>query len=478
MQWWSTGLEVFPTLVCDLLCLWGYLRYQGERSGRWVIVSAGAIAAGLMFYEKPAYMPLYLALIRSLPLARDCSVRATLSTFWRERAMWLAYGMVLAAYAVLRESASAASIASAGSSAFGAWVEFARILWAQTLGPAAFGLRLPAAGLSTVEVGTAVGVQIAVVGLVVVSVLRKRSAWRAWLALALCVVATLVLVGQARLADFGPSIGNDPRYLADFSWLIPLTICLAFSRRDTFLPLASPTPAHPQVPKLSRGIALGAVLTVAYVATSIVTTVTLQRDWPGPQARAWEARVTTGLAQLTRGDAVPVVANANAPYYIVQDLFSPDNQLSVIVPLYNSRVHVDGPLSGPLFVLDPDGTPRRATVGTVADSLLTRREACVRPTYPTLTITNRVSTRLSPTDGPYYLRVVYRDAQPTSLPLYVDHGSGFPGAPQAAVVLPAGAGQSIAWLGEASPRGLDVQIPAGSAACVLRLDIVRLRVTG
>ena len=67
LQWWGGGIEYFPYIFFDLLCLYGFLRYQTDGSPRWVAVSAGALAAALLFYEKPAFMLVYLLLVPGAP---------------------------------------------------------------------------------------------------------------------------------------------------------------------------------------------------------------------------------------------------------------------------------------------------------------------------------------------------------------------------------------------------------------------------
>jgi hypothetical protein len=90
LQWWTFSVQIFPNIFFDLLCLYAFLRFQMDRRTRWVIISAGAMAVGLLFYEKAAFMLLYLALARillmDLPLRPGPQIRA----FWSERRIWAA----------------------------------------------------------------------------------------------------------------------------------------------------------------------------------------------------------------------------------------------------------------------------------------------------------------------------------------------------------------------------------------------------
>jgi len=472
LQWWSAGLEGLPTLACDLACLWAYLAYQAERSHRAIAISAGAMAVGLLFYEKPVYMPFYLILLRVLLLSPRLAPRALAAAIWRERDIWAAYAAVIVGYLVLRKVAGAPSDPVHGSASLSTWTTFIRVLWAQTLVPAAFGLTVPASGLSHVQVLGVAALEV-VVGLGLVgSLLRKPSAWRAWVALATCVLATIVLVGMERLAQFGPATGSNPRYLLDFTWLVPLLAGLAFSRQRIFAPHAVdshvPLPPFPRVPVVLAATALIG----AYAATSIATAARLQDTWPGHAAREWEQHVQTGLSKLARPGEDAVIANADVPWYILQGNFAPYNRLSQLLPRYGGRTQVDGPLGRPLYAVDDLGRLRRAGVGSIVDAFPIHARGCAGSRGVRLQRTIRPPA--SP--GAYYLILAYASPRSQSLPLSVDQGSGVQ-AMRTPVALAAGAHRSIAWLGDA-PHGIVIDLPAGGHVCLRRLEVVTLKVLG
>jgi hypothetical protein len=470
LQWWSSGLESFPTLVCDLLCLWAYLHYLSTPRPRWIALSAGALALGLLFYEKPAYMPLYLIFIRVLVLNDDFRWRKVAAALWRERAMWIAYAAVIIGYVVLRETTGAGSIASGGSASLGAWVAFFRIMWAQALVPALFGLRVPGSNPSSTQVMAAIALQIVFIALVLISIRLRRDAWRVWLTVGLCAVATGVLVGAGRLADFGPPIAGDPRYLIDFLWLVPLMTCLAFfgPRRAESM---GNQPARPA--RRGRGIALtalGVIVACAYVATSVVTAVHVQRQWQGPQGREWEQRMLASMAAVRRAHPHPIVANNDAPWFMVESAFSPYNELSYILPAYHQGVQVDGPLDGPLFAVDTAGRVQPAVM-TPVHRVFTGSPGCTRQGASAPPLVDRFPA-LNPDDGPYYLRVAYRTSGELRVPVFVDRGTGYPYVPDVSAWLVTGAQDSLAWLGDMTPRAIRLTLPPKQQACVTKIDLV------
>ncbi len=52
LQWWASGVQAIPSLLCELLCLYGFLRYFLEPRNRWLMLSAGALAVGLLFLRE------------------------------------------------------------------------------------------------------------------------------------------------------------------------------------------------------------------------------------------------------------------------------------------------------------------------------------------------------------------------------------------------------------------------------------------
>jgi hypothetical protein len=90
-------------------------------------------------------------------------------------------------------------------------------------------------------------------------------------------------------------------------------------------------------------------------------------------------------------------------------------------------------------------------------------------------IERRLPTAPTVGDAPYYLRVTAHVWRPTSLPLYVDAGKGFPGTTDHTVMLAPGARSSIAWLGPDAPHDVLLVIPPLTTVCISSLDVLTLR---
>ena len=187
-------------------------------------------------------MVLYLALMRVLFMALDLRPRALAAPFWRERVFWGGLIGVLAIWAVGYRLSGGGSGVVAGTVSLAEYVSYFRILWVPLL-PAVFGVTLPGAGLDTGQTYSRPSCSWLRAG--GGSVLRPQAHRLAGMFLAVVVSLTGLLVARARIPQFGVGIGGDPRYLLDFAWLVPLTVCFAFSGRTALSPALDDRP-HPR----------------------------------------------------------------------------------------------------------------------------------------------------------------------------------------------------------------------------------------
>lgn len=495
LQWSSGGIQYLPNTFFDLLCLYGYLRYMIDPARRWVALSAAALAAGLLFYEKPVYVLLYLLLLRVLFMSPTLRPRALAHTLWRERWMWASLIAVAVAWAIVYQGAGGFDDVAQGTVSASQYAQYFRILWAQTFVPGAIGLTLPQTGLSTLQIVTVICLQIAFVLGVAISLRRKPSAWRAWSFLAGTVLVTGLVVARARIPQFGVGIGGDPRYLLDFSWLLPLTVCFAFSARTTLSVRGPVRPGSLPVPRgVSRGGAILACALLGYTAVALATTAKLRRDWPGQAARTWETQLQSSLSGWHRRDPRFVVADNAVPFIIVPPAFIPYNLLSRVAPLYDPGVQVDGPVRGALLSIDVAGVAHRRLVaaipgGTAAvpltrsrDVLITGaikvlprpRDTCITTGASGAQIDWRLREPPNPALGPYYLKLGYSSAVDTALPVYVDAGAGLPGATDRLIRIVRDSTSSILLLAAPSPRRVMFTLPPGTRICISQLVAGRL----
>lgn len=496
LQWLASGLQAVPAAFWDLLCLYGYVRFQIEGSRRWVVLTAAALAGGLLFFERPLYMLLYLALFRILFLSDDLRPRAIVRTFFAERVMWGALLLVALVWAIGYHEAGAGQGLTSGTVSASQYLVFFRIVWAQTLIPGLLGVTVPAVGVSAIEIVVSVALQLVFVALVAYSIHRKRSAWRGWLFFIIPVLFSSVVVARTRVPMFGTMIGRDLRYLTDFAWIAPLGVAFAFSRRRTLTPhdgAGAPTLTLPR--QFSWPAAAGVLALVVYGALAATTAAKLQRDWPGHAARRWESALRRGLSAAEGEGRHVVLADAEVPPFILGTAFTPLNRLATIVPLYAPGTQVDGVLDGPLMIAAPDGSVHRASVAAdVAPSAIgqllashevtvagagrvTRRAGslCVTAGTSAAFLTRSVPPINNPLQVPFSLRATYTAGAAARLPVSVDAGHGYPTGSDRFLAVAARPASSLLFLDEATPRRIRIEVTPGDTVCVSRLQVVTLR---
>lgn len=500
VQWWAAGVQQIPALLFDLICVYAFFRFEIDGRRRWILLSASALAGALLFYEKPALVVVYLALARVLLMSERFSPRAIARIFWSERGLWLSYLAVVGLWGYGYLSSGAIDSASFGHVSLSQYLTYFRIMWVNTLVPALGGFTLPAANLSAGQAIAAGAAQLAFVAIVAVSVRRRRRAWRAWAFLAIPVLLDGAIVAHSRIAMFGAGIGNDLRYLTDFSWLVPVALCAAFGTGRVLQPAVPPSfdriglPA----PRSAKGrfgrITVAAVL-CAYCAGALATSSHLQAGWGSVNARHWEANVERGFAQLTRAQQVPVVADATVPFQIVGNGFAPLNRLSYVLPLYAHGFRIGGPLTGPPVVVAPDGSVEPATIAQptpppTASALLRARrlrvprgagfvhgpDVCVAPGGAGARLWWRpTSSARGP--GPYYLDLGYTTARPSALAILANTSATAPDWTQLGLVIAPYAHTSIAWFYGGYPKVVELVFGPHTNTCIRRLDVVTLTPT-
>lgn len=495
LQWWAAGVQYFPYTFFDLLCLYGFLRYHVSGSSRWVAVSGGALVIGLLFYEKSAYMLIYLLLLRVLLMTSDLRPRVVLAELWREHSIWIAYLLVTSAWAIGYIHSGAYSGSSLGNVTFSQYMSYFKILWLQTLIPSIASVTIPATKLDTLQVLFVVVSQLAVAGGVLVSVRRKRSAWRAWAFIVIIVFVSGGLVARSRITQFGVGIANDPRYLVDFAWLVPLTVCAAFARGKILTPRLAEREVPLTMPSFrSAARLLVGMVVIGYAGGSVATAMQLQRDWPGSESRAWEQHLRSGFAELRRTSTPFVVADNATPFEIMEPFVSPYNRLSRVLNMYVGPVQVDGPLNGVLYTVALNGSLHRAKAeategsGVFGDLVRSHQvrfgggrevrrgdEVCVIADGAAVQFERPLPVPPTVGDAPYYLLLQGRVWRSVALPVFADTGSGYPGSTTYSIALQPGTATSIAWLGPEAPRGVLLTIPALTTVCFARFEVVTLR---
>lgn len=359
-QWWSSGMDRVPATFLTFLSILGYLRFWRLGSRRWLAISVGALAAALLFYVKPIFVPLYLVLLRILLLRPDEPVRASMAGAVREWRVWLLYVVPVALFSVvyIRGYQAGGQLHTPTPAVLGRYLANS---WFRVVAPGAFGLYIPQTNDSPLAIIAFVGVQLVIVAGVVWTLVRRKSAWRAWLFLAITFLANALAVGLTRIGVFGPrQVAYQLLYNLEIVYLVVISAGAAvLGRRRAPSPSAAP-PRRARAPARARA-AVAAGL-ASYLALSWWGSHRIgQTDvWPGPDARAYVERVDAFVERTEHLGMRAALVDGMVPQPVMYPTAGPWTSHSEVFPVIDNDVDFD--VAGrELFEVTDDGSARPVT---------------------------------------------------------------------------------------------------------------------
>lgn len=462
LQWWSSAGHVVPGICFTLVALAGALRWERTRTRSALAVALGGYAAGLLFYAKPLLLALYV--VGLLYFVRAPSLRASdlVGRVRRDAMLLVGLAALAVGYVIVLR---VGHYDEGGSVPLRDWQEYLRLAWSRGVTPLVIGQSVPARATAFNEVARILA-QVALALLVLVSLALRRSAWRAWLFYGVVWAANVVAVGYARLPVFGPGIGYDLRYNAEFAFLIPLAIGLALDPREPdgqprrgWLPTAERALGNARhAIARAGGLAALAVLAAVFVASLVTTFHRVDAAWPAPRARDYAARAHSSAQALRRRGIAPSVIDGSAPRTVVAGERPPYSLLSSVLPLIDPGLPVDDPRGGTLTIVARNGTLHAATLmaltGATALELSARHQVATvkgRPgqprsgtlcesagASPTLVQWNVVGRPAPPGARALFQAELAPLTAPARIWLYLDAGRGYPVLPTAKFSLRSG----------------------------------------
>ncbi|TDQ05367.1 hypothetical protein [Labedaea rhizosphaerae] len=341
MLWWAQALETVPLVVALLGALLAQTRFLA-RGRKWHAVAAIAwTIGGLFFWDKALLIPLAVVGL-TLLLSEAKRLRA----LWP---LWAVYAILDLAYliAYLSHTDGPGGIGSLD----GVFLLIGKLI-GNTFLPWSFGGPWTAAEpYTTVWAFSATWVPLAV-GLLTVLViagsivLRRSRAVLAWLVLAGYLLAIVALLAVARLPQFGPDAGNDPRYVADAVPMAVLCASFAFLR-----PADQVEPVEPRTLRWLRPTL--AVVTAAFVLGTVVTAMTA---WPQYSHAHAKDYVRTAQEALGRQPETTLY-DTGVPQDVMVSWFGPIARTSTVLGHLPGVPAFDAP-GGDLRMIDGLGIPR------------------------------------------------------------------------------------------------------------------------
>ncbi len=374
--WWSAAMNSLPLQIglawvvgdAVLLVRTGRIRHA--------VTGTAALALSLAFYERAVLIPLLAAALVAVLLHAD-GVSSPLRAAWhRGRPLWLGVLAVLVIWAwaftnaVPSEAVGSATVAQVGSTTESALRSPLPALlggpWAWVSGP-------PDTPHAAAPAVLPVLSGVVLLAVVLWSSWRRRGAIALWVVVGGYFLAGALLVALGR-GSFGTGalLPLTYRYYAAEVVLLAVAIAVLtrLPRRDTAPSEGPPRPLMDQIaelmaqrlpwsPGLRRaGQVAAPILTVAFIASSVLSTVTYMQLWSQNRTPEYLATVKKTLAAAADGDAL---LDQPVPEDILNGLFYPSNHLFDMFGPLEQRPRF-GDATHDLRLLDDDGELQPAKV--------------------------------------------------------------------------------------------------------------------
>jgi hypothetical protein len=393
LVWWATALEYLVAIPATLLACILHVRYLRTGRVRYAAFGGGALAVGLVFYDGLFVSVFFIVLMTVLiwPVGPGLEgVSRTLVVHWRA---WVCYGIPIALELGWRFTHPGRYI-TGGSASIAQILGFIGLAWTQTFIPLTFGVDAWVLPAHAERIVAGLLGQVILVVFVVGTLLRRRSAWRAWVLIGATFLLGAAIVGATRAGTYGPGDASDVKYFALDAFFLAIAVGFALLpvRLSTTCP---PTTALAESAgsrgrsnlRTARPAWFRALVVVTALAVVVVYGAALifdqNRDSESTASHAahrYFANFSTSWAARTTSAIHPFLWDTEINPSVVTRAFFPYDTASVTV----GRLHPDTRFDewgGTGFLLRSDGSVERATAVTQARGLITGRSACAHPPH-------------------------------------------------------------------------------------------------
>ena len=387
-SWWTSAIESLPLQITIFLAVTSQVHYVRTGRYRHAVAAACWLVVGLAFFEKAMVIPVLLFAVTAgfLVDARIMtSIRVSLGRYWRA---WALYAIIVAGYLAVLLPALQHSTVRPKATSLATTVTFSWSLIRQSLlpglvgGPWGWSQWTNAAVAYSQPSSSQVWLSVFATGaIIVLSIVFRGRAWRAWATLAIWVIlADIVplLLGRLATAQLSQLLGLDTRYVADAAPVAALCVGLAFwpvVRHEGRAPSAEPARRTTDV-FASRPAwqVTGVVLTAAVLVGSLWSVNRYEKSTAlyNYVGKTYLARVKSQLADVQQDT---VIVDLPMPQIIEWNIFYGNyaNQSRALAPFESQttmkhvrwETHPDGTIDR-LRMFDSYGVLRKADVRGVS----------------------------------------------------------------------------------------------------------------
>ncbi len=367
LVWWTPAINTLPATLLDLLAFDGLARHAVTGKRRYLVLSVLSFAVGIAFYDPSMEVVVPLVLFALLYLSDVFDLRSLWRAFRSRAWLWVGYSVPILLSVAWRETHSS-EYTQPPIASFSRIVQFMLGGWTKGFIPSSIG-----ASYTTSNSGPppwevlALG-QLVFAALVVVTIVRRRSAWRAWLFFlgSFAVTDLVAAIGRASLA---PYYQENSIYwlLSDFL----LIIALGLAWFPNKLPAAGTVGAGDSDDRHSSSYGGAASRRirpshVAAVAIAIALCAAGIRDMGltpehshGSANTSYLSHVESSWQKVSKHRPNTFVWDSTVPWYVLGPTFAPLNTVDTTVALVVPHLRIDMP-DGIGYLITSSGSLVRA----------------------------------------------------------------------------------------------------------------------
>jgi len=367
LVWWTPAINGLPALILDLLALDGLIRHALTGRVRPLVISVVSFGVGALFYDPSIEVLVPLVLVVLLYLCDTWDLASIWQAFRSRTWAWVGYLVPVVASLGWRflhpkkyQEPPVGSLHQITGFMVGG---LTKGLTSSALGVNYLTLTPGAWTWGIIVLG-----QVLLVGVVAVTIMRRRQAWRAWALFFLSFIAAdlVAAIGRASEAFY---FQYNSLYWCYFLFLFVACFGLAVLPSPLTAGLATVEDAnvHPKTVGLpTKGAAL--------VATGVLCALGIHYIWTTPdhtlgaRNRVFTQHMTSDWTKVSHAHPDAFVWDTAVPDFVLAPVFSPYNKMASTMGLVIGGLQIDTG-SGPGYVVTVDGSLVPAKVRRLATQI-------------------------------------------------------------------------------------------------------------
>jgi hypothetical protein len=326
--WWGAVMTNLVPLAASIATMGSFVRWDRSRSLRHLASMTVCFLVAVAFYEKSILAAGYVGLLSLLVLDAGLPWRERLRSTLGRWPVWVVLGGIALvdvgwylSHDVIVEAGPAPAKRDLAAFLFHSFTE--------GFAPSFLGIHRPVVALLGSPLLTLVVANALLLGVAVVTSLRSRRAFQAWIFFAVCYLLNQGVLGRGRVGLIGPHMGTVLRYQLENTVLFCIALAVA-------LPALSGAWPRRWVPRV-RGRALPgwAVLAVLFLLLAPYWVISARAELaasPGTRSRAWFDTLRTSLADQQRLEPGLAVVDGVVPAWLVYPGMAPFNRYERVLP--------------------------------------------------------------------------------------------------------------------------------------------------